>query len=309
MANPSEVCVCICTFRRPDALGRLLSRLVDVADRAGDRARVSVVVVDDDPELSARETAAGRTGDFEGGLEYVTSGHGNISTARNLALIHGCAHGRWLALTDDDCEPDLAWLRELLALQERTGADCVTGACVDIAPPGAPRWLLDEPFLDALDDERAGRDGTAVDIGPLKNTLLSAAAVEQHDLRFDEAYGRIGGEDVMFFRSVERAGLAHHHAARAIVREQLPSERATVGYQLSRRFWYGNTEAVTSVASGRAGRLYMAAAGVKLAAVGIGRSVGRLVRGRRPQLRFASSEVLRGIGRVLGAFGVRVRHR
>jgi hypothetical protein len=306
VVSPIEVCVCVCTFKRPDALARLLDRLVVVGAQAGDDVRLAAVVVDDDPHLSGRATVVGRAELLAGGVEYVTSGAGNISTARNLALAHGCARGRWLALTDDDCEPDDAWVRELLAVQARTGADCVTGACVDVPPVGAPRWLVDEPFLDGLGQ---GEDGGRVAIGPLKNTLLSSAAIEAHGLRFDEAYGHAGGEDVMFFRSVERAGLDHRHAAHAIVREQVPVERSTLPYQLGRRFWYGNTEAVTSVASGRAGRVHMAGAGIKMAALGLVRPVARLARGRRPQVRFAASEVLRGVGRVLGAAGVRVRHR
>lgn len=306
MPNPVEVCVCVCTYRRPAALDRLLTRLVEVADDAGGDVRLAAVVVDDDPDLSARTTVGERADDLAGGIEYVTSGAGNIATARNLALVHGCGRGRWLALTDDDCEPDVSWVRELLAVQARTGADCVTGACVDVPPSEAPRWLVDEPFLDDLGQ---GEDGGRIDIGPLKNTLLSATSIEEHRLRFDEAYGHAGGEDVMFFRSIESAGLDHRHAAHAIVREQVPIERTTLGYQLGRRFWYGNTEAVTSVASGRAGRAHMAGAGAKMAVLALVRPVSRLARGRRPQLRFATSEVLRGVGRVLGATGVRVRHR
>jgi succinoglycan biosynthesis protein ExoM len=304
--NRVEVCVCVCTYRRPAALDRLLTRLGEVATAAGDDVRLAAVVVDDDPDLSARATVEGRADDLPGGVSYVTSGAGNIATARNLALTNGCERGRWLALTDDDCEPDVAWVRELVAVQARTGADCVTGACVDVPPPGAPHWLVDEPFLDALGQ---GEDGGRVTIGPLKNTLLSAEAVEAHGLRFDEAYGHAGGEDVMFFRSIERAGLDHRHAAHAIVREQVPPERTTLRYQLGRRFWYGNTEAVTSVASGRAGRAHMAGAGAKMAALGLARPLTRLARGRRPQVRYATSELLRGIGRVLGAAGLRVRHR
>ena len=43
------------------------------------------------------------------------------------------------------------------------------------SPRPTPAWLVDEPFLDDLGQ---GEDGARVDIGPLKNTLLSAAAVD-----------------------------------------------------------------------------------------------------------------------------------
>lgn len=99
------------------------------------------------------------------------------------------------------------------------------------------------------------------------------------------------------------------YAANALVRERLPAERTGLRYQLRRRWWYGNTEAVTSIASGQASRLKMVLSGAKLALLGLIRPARRAARGHSPQVRFAVSEVLRGGGRVLGALGIKLDHR
>ncbi len=304
--GPDRVAVCVCTYRRPAVLGELLERLVAVAADAEGLAAVGVVVVDDDPAGSARATAERYADAFALGLDYVTSGAGNISVARNHALAHGGRRADWLALVDDDCLPDVGWIRQLVTVRRDLDADCVSGACVDVAPPGAPAWLVAEPFLDELD---TGPDRAPLEIGPLKNTLVSHRFLADHGIGFEEALGHAGGEDVMFFHLLHQAGARHHHARDAVVREQVPTERATLRYQLGRRYWYGNTEAVTSIARGRSSRPRMLAGAAKLAAGGLARPLARLARRRSPQWRYALSELLRAAGRVVGALGVEVRHR
>ncbi|MDQ3738160.1 MAG: glycosyltransferase [Actinomycetota bacterium] len=301
-----RIAVCICTYQRADVINGLLERLTHVAEEAMDVAEVGVVVVDDDPAASAERVAERYAGTFELGLVYIRSGAGNISTARNLALEHGTQLADWLALIDDDCLPDLDWLRELLAVQAAHDAEAVSGHCIDEPPPDGPRWFVDEPFLVESFDHA---DGAILESGALKNTLLSSAFVRRHALLFDEAFGTIGGEDVMFFRAAHRAGLRHHFASSAVVREQLPTDRATLAYQLRRALWHGNTEAVTSVAASRVGRARMMARGAKLVATSSIRPFRQVVASKQSEWRFALCGVLQGAGRLLGAIGIRLRHR
>ncbi len=303
--GPERVAVVVCTYRRPHVLARLLDRLVEVAAAAQDRATVGVVVVDDDPDASARDAARAMSERFELGVEYVTTGSGNISTARNAAVDTGAAMADLIAMTDDDCMPDVDWLAALLEVRARTGARVVCGACVDVAPPGAPRWLVDQPFLSELS---SAEDGEVTTEGHVKNLLVDQPSVARHGIRFDERLGKIGGEDAMYLTSLDRAGLDRRFATGAVVREQLPPERATIGYQLRRAFWYGNTEAVTSLEDGSSTRFRLSLGGIKAIAVSLLRPLRRLARRQRPQLAFTASEVLRGVGRSLGGLGVVVDH-
>lgn len=302
----ASVAISLCTFQRPDVLDALLARLVEVQDRARDVAEVGVVVVDDDPAGSAEDTAKSWSDRFERGLRYHHTGSRNISIARNQALDGGLELGDWLALIDDDCLPDPAWVEQLVVVQRRTGADCVSGFCGTVLPPDAPRWLSDEPFDD---DPVEVEDGAPVTDGYLKNTLVSADLLRRTGVRFDVDLGVSSGEDAMFFHDLHASGVAHHFAAQARVDEMVPESRATLRYQLRRRYWYGNTEAVTTIGSGSSSRARVAASGVKTALLGAARPLRRRVGGESAQWRFAVSEVLRGVGRVLGAVGIKVDHR
>jgi succinoglycan biosynthesis protein ExoM len=299
------VAVCVCTYKRPEVLRRLLERLVEVAADARALADVTVAVADDDPARSAEAVCTELAPSFEA-LSYVNSASGNIAVARNHVLELGLATSDWLAIIDDDCLPEPDWVRQLLLAQRRHGTDCVTGACEDVPPPGAPAWLGAPPFLEGPTDEE---DGAEREVGHLKNTLIRSQFLREHDIRFDVEHGKAGCEDVMFFYELADAGMTHRFAKAAVVREEVPMSRATLRYQLRRRLWYGNTEARTSVASGRSTRHRVALRGLKLTAIGAAGLVARAVRGRSPEPRVAAAEVLQGLGRVLGAAGVHLRHR
>ena len=305
-ASPARVSICVCTYRRPHLLARLLDRLTEVEREAEGLAEIAVVIVDDDITRSAESVAAAAAHRFARGLRYHCSASGNISVARNAALDLGSETGDWLALTDDDCMPDVGWLRELITVQRRYGADLVTGACMDVLAAGAPAWLRDEPFLEQPIE---ANDGAEAEMGYIKNVLIAVEVIGRYELRFDPAFGGTGGEDAMFFYRAEERGVQHRHAEKALVLEEIPLERSSLSYALRRRFWYGNTEALTSLAQRRTSRWRMAASGAKLAISGILRPIPLLARGRRPQLRYSTSVVLQGIGRALGSFGIGIAHR
>ena len=302
----ARIAVCICTYRRPDVLARLLERVATVARAAEARAEVSVVVVDDDPGATAAPVARASAAELPHGLQYEATAAGNIAVARNRAVEVGMGLADLLAFIDDDCMPDPGWLEELLTIQRRFGADLVTGSCVDEPPAGAEPWLREQPFLDSSADIP---DGSEVTIGYLKNTLVTTDFLERTGLRFDPAFGGTGGEDSMFFYAAQDHDAHHRHAARAVVREEVPPARATLGYQLRRRLWYGNTEAKTSIASGRTSRIRMGASGVKHGLLAIGRPLQRGLHRQPVQLRFAFAQLLQGAGRVLGAAGIWLGHR
>jgi succinoglycan biosynthesis protein ExoM len=297
------VAVCICTYRRPAVLGGLLDRLAEVAADAADIARVGVVVVDDDAGRSAEPVVDGRV--FEGGVTYVATGSGNIATARNRALAEGVAAADLLALIDDDCLPHVDWVRQLVLARERFDADIVTGYCIDLPPAGAPRWYVDEPWVRPSPPLP---DGTAVDAGGVKNALVTSEAVRRLDLGFDEAFGPLGGEDVLFFYRAAAKGATHRYAAAAVVEEEVPLPRTTLRYQLRRALWYGNSEAVTQITAGRQGRLRMVASGAKRLAAGPAHVLGQLRRRRPTEWRWGLALSLMGCGRIAGALGARLRH-
>jgi succinoglycan biosynthesis protein ExoM len=274
---------------------------------AQDLCEVGVVVVDDNPDRRAEPVALEFAGEFAHSVSYRVAGRQDIALARNIALEAALALGDWVVMTDDDCVPDATWLTELLQCQSRTGADAVSGRMVRRAPDDAPRWIVEQEMLNqgvsvfATDSE--------LSTASTHNSMVSSRWLREHpDVRFDTRYGRIGGEDMMFFRQAHDSGLRIAYSADAIVYEDEPADRLTLRYFVWQAFWLGNSSAITSVQSGRQSRSRMAIHGIALLARGIGQPLARLVRARRPAFRFYLTRAATGAGTLLGVCGLRVRH-
>lgn len=303
----STVAVAICTYNRNEALAILLEALLVSAARVSGQAAVGVVVVDDSAEGKARTLVEKFAGRFELGIIYRISGQQNISLARNLAIETSNGIADWTAMIDDDCEPVPEWLEELLDTQQRTGADAVTGTMVRRVPPGSPRWLTDEPFLE-LGLPRSD-DGAELTSAATHNSLVSSQWLREHPMvRFEPALGVIGGEDMVFYRCAHAKGLRIHYSQRAVVYENEPPARATLAYQLRLFFWYGNSSYVTWAYHGvHPVRMFLHGANSLRRA--IVRPIGRMCRGQRPQLRYCLASVLLALGNMIGPLGVRIEHR
>ncbi|HRN87129.1 MAG TPA: glycosyltransferase [Hyphomicrobium sp.] len=304
--RPLSVAVCICTCRRPQMIAALLERIREEADRVSDYTRVGVVVVDDDPEKSAETAVKRNISAFDLGIRYIPAGSRNIAIARNLAIRGGIEMAGLIALIDDDCTPGQGWLAELLRVHALGDAEMVTGVCIDRFPEAAPPWVHQGPYFDP---PLEGEDGEFVTEGYMKNMLLAADAICRSDIQFDPDFGRTGGEDAMFMIQAQKLGFRNRRAARAVVYEQVPAQRLTLKYQLRRRFWYGNTEALTTVASGSATRLRALLRGGRMIAAASTLVPMRLVRRQPAEAHSAMAVFLQGLGRMLGALGISINHR
>jgi succinoglycan biosynthesis protein ExoM len=307
MSEPVHVAVYVCTHRRNDALRSMLTALLRAAENAAPRACVAAVVIDDNPDGRASEVVDEFEGRFALGIHYRHSGEQNISVARNLGLETAAQLGEWVAMTDDDCEPDPTWISSYLDVQKRTGADAMTGPLVLRFPEGNPAWLYDQPF--ALGENEVYEDGRLMHVAQTHNSIISSAWLREHpDIRFEPGLGRLGGEDMVFYRRCVEAGMRIYYARDAVVHEIVGPERATLHYQLRTQFWLGNSEYVTNTQSGVATRARMAVRGARRLGEALQRPIGRLARREPPQWRWCLATVLRASGMLLGALGLRVDH-
>lgn len=306
-SDRTSVAVAICTYKRNQDLEVLLRALIVCASRVSDRAALGVVVVDDTASGEARGVAEQFADAFELGLQYRISGKQNISLARNLAIGTAIELADWTAMTDDDCETPPEWLEALLDVQSRTGADAVTGRMVRRAPPGSPRWITQEPFFDLGVEER--EDETQVEVGATFNSMIASEWLRARpNIRFDPAFGVIGGEDMVFFRAARAAGLRIHYAAKAFVYENESPARATLGYQLYIHYWHGNSSYHSSIESG-ASRARMAVHGIASLVRAVARPLRQVAQGKAPQLRYGLASMMHASGKLIGLAGVRVKHR
>lgn len=305
----TRVAVYVCTYRRNVPLARMIDSLEIAAAAAGPEIELGVVVVDDNADGSAKEVVELSTHRFPLGLHYVHVGAGNIAIARNAGLQAAMALADWVAMVDDDQVVVPEWLTELVGVQRRTGADAVTAPVYPRFPEDAPRWLHDQPFAD-LWGTPVRKDGAPVTDLQTANSMIRTDFLIQHPtVRFSTDLGESGGEDMVFYRGALDAGLRAHYSLHAVNWELESPDRATYRYQLWRCLWHGNTEAVTSLRAGRAGRLRLAVRAVKRTIQAASHPIGRLRRGESPQLRYSLAFALQPIGILLGAAGIRLSHR
>ena len=307
MNDLPRVMVAVCTFQRNEALRTLLNALRAVAATTAERASVGVVVVDDNPDQRAQSVVHDFQDVFALGCLYRISGKQNISLARNLAVDTACADADWVAMIDDDCEPEARWLCEFLEVLDATGADCVTAPMNLRVPPGSPSWLSEQPFFDDVRGNFADRQ--LMDIAATNNSMIRARFLRDHpEIRFDPKLGRLGGEDAVFYRSAFSAGLQIRFAKSAGVWGNEPSHRATFSHQVRYRFWLGNSEFVVHSHLGQASRGRLLLRGGKRLMFALGRPIGRLLQGEKPQLRYCIASIAGAVGLISGTLGLKKVH-
>jgi hypothetical protein len=138
--------------------------------------------------------------------------------------------------------------------------------------------------------------------------MISSRWLKEHPtIRFQPELGVVGGEDMVFYRAANAAGLRICYSRRAIVYEKEPPSRLTLKFQLRSFFWHGNSSYVTNVRNG-VSPFRMLLHSANLLKKAFIRPIFRVIHGQRPQLRYFLASVLRAIGMMLGPLGIRVRH-
>jgi succinoglycan biosynthesis protein ExoM len=153
---------------------------------------------------------------------------GNISSARNALL--DAADGDWLIFVDDDEWVERNWLEKLFACQKDFNADVVIGPVKPRYPDNTPEWMrrANPLYTDW------GHRGKRLYTGRGGNTLVRVGFVRALELRFDEAYGRTGGEDTIFFAHAAERGARIFATDDAIAHEHVPQDRLSTKFILSR---------------------------------------------------------------------------
>ncbi|MBK9176760.1 MAG: glycosyltransferase [Flavobacteriales bacterium] len=218
------ITVVIPTFRRWDRLQLTLEAL---SIQVLDTSLFEVVVSDDgsgDDTLANLEAYAKRTAMQ---LRVVTGTNAGPSAARNRGI--AAARGTWVAMTDDDCVPDPAWLRELLShIEAHPNAGAIGGKVERYRDTCISRYVdWTRVMLPPV-----GRDGKVV-------YLVTANAIVRADhlqrvRGFDETYKWPGGEDPDLSYRLVATGVELAYAPKAVVKHM---HRETVRGTY-RMFWH-----------------------------------------------------------------------
>lgn len=231
-AEKHHISVCICTYKRPHMLARLLSEL-ETQETEG-LFDYSIVVVDNDSAESARETAESCARRSKISISYCVEPEQNIALARNKAL--ESAKGDFIGFMDDDESPQQSWLASLYKTCKRYNADGALGPVLPYFDGTPPKWILRGKFYERPSHEtgailqwRFTRTG---------NVLFRAGILQGNKRMFNPKLGS-GGEDRDFFRRMIERGHKFVWCNEAPVHEIIPPHRWKKSFMLRRALLRG----------------------------------------------------------------------
>ncbi|MDX2319977.1 MAG: glycosyltransferase family 2 protein [Moritella sp.] len=226
------ISICMCTYQREHVVNTLQSI---AALRLPDHVGLEVIVVDNDEQGYAEKLVKDQANRMNIPVFYHQETAKNIALARNCSLDN--SQGEWVAFIDDDEVADPDWLAQLLSTAQSYQADAVFGRVKSIYPSHTPQWIIESGVF-----ERATvTNGQEVTSGATNSTLVSQAAINKHQLRFDSNYGLTGGEDADFFYRLYQHGGKLVCSNEAYVSEEVAGNRLNINYLLKRAIRIGET--------------------------------------------------------------------
>ncbi len=226
-----HISVCICTYRRPEYLKRLLLAL-SLQD-TGDRFTYSIVVADNDYLRSAEVVVADFAVASRIPIRYCVEPQQNIPLARNKAVMN--AEGDFVAFIDDDEFPIKHWLAFLFKTLEEHKVDGVLGPVKPHFDAPPPRWVVEGRFH----DRPTHRTGLRLDWNYCRtgNVLLRSQVFAQEAQPFRPQC--LSGEDQDFFRRIIEKGRTVVWCNEAVVYEVVPPARWKRGFLVKRALLRG----------------------------------------------------------------------
>jgi glycosyltransferase involved in cell wall biosynthesis len=245
MTNDTKhISVCVCTFKRPRLLKRLLEEL-DGQDTGG-LFTYSIVVVDNDHLESAKSLVLAFAGVSRTPIAYVVEPRQNIALARNKAIEH--ATGEFLAFMDDDEFPTREWLQTLFRACRDYGVDGVIGPVKRHFDEAPPQWVVRGNFY----ERPTYPTGLVIDWrkGRTNNVLLKTGLFTPEAQPFRPEF--LTGEDQDFFRRMIDKGHVFVWCNEAVVYEVVPPVRWKRTFMVRRALLRGKIAVIQPTFGARA---------------------------------------------------------
>jgi glycosyltransferase involved in cell wall biosynthesis len=195
-----HICICICTFKRPQTLKILLDKLKNL--NASGIFTYSINIVDNDVNCSAAKTVEQFESSSKIPIRYQVEPRQNISLARNMAV--ATAKGDYFAFIDDDEFPTETWLTTLYVMIQQYQVAGVLGPVLPYFDKETPSWLI----RSGICTRTSLPTGTFLTLKRTRtgNVLFDSRVFEGAISPFEPDKGRRGGEDVAFFRNMIEKG-------------------------------------------------------------------------------------------------------
>jgi succinoglycan biosynthesis protein ExoM len=230
--RPRHVDICICTYKRPLLLKRLLESIED--QQTGGAFTFSIVVADNDAARSAQDVVSHHSTQSSVKIVYCCEPRQNIALARNKAIEH--AHGEFIAFIDDDEFPNDKWLALLLKACDDFESAGVLGPVRPHFEQTPPSWIVKGRFCERPEYPT----GTVMNWGECRtgNLLFRREILGGVGEPFKQEFGT-GGEDKDFFMRMSQRGFVFVWCNEAAAYETVPPSRWTRSYMIRRALLRG----------------------------------------------------------------------
>lgn len=230
-----QITVVLPTFRRPEALARVLAGLAEQVDAPPYR----LLVIDNDPGPHEPPVVPA-------GAALVHEKTAGAAAARNRGIAETTTP--LLAMLDDDVVPAPGWLKALATPVLEGRADLVGGRVLLDPGVARPTWLSEavEGYLTALDLGPFERP-----LAPVESLLTASLLTRTQLLRdiggFDTRLGPSGGtqivgDDAQVVRDLITSGARAVWVPAAVVVHELPASRLRARWVLKRAYLQGRSD-------------------------------------------------------------------
>ena len=233
IGESQHLSVCVCTYKRPRLLARLLEELQN--QESNGLFSYSIVVVDNDASQSSQSCVLEFAAKASVPIQYCVERRQNIALARNKALEN--AAGEFIVFIDDDEFPTQRWLLNLFQTCEKYDVDGVLGPVVPEFETSPPKWITRGKFFERPNHQTGHK--VPWEQTRTGNVLLRTRILASQDEWFKPELGT-GGEDVDFFRRMTGRGCSFVWCSEAVVYEVVPESRCNVSYLLKRALLRGS---------------------------------------------------------------------
>ncbi len=230
----NHVCICAATYLRPKGLTRLLDS-INKLNTSGlpESVRISVVIVDNDPDKSSESVIKEcQKKGFRFSLEYLLETARGIPQARNRLLRAAKdLNCDVVAMIDDDETVDENWLISGLKAMDQWNADVIFGHLIPVFETTPPKWIVEGGFFAFP----IYKDGSNMSTAYTYNVFFKTIILDSVP-GFDNSTSLTGGEDSIFFSQVYVAGFSIKFCSSCVVYDQIPKQRTNLKWILNRRF-------------------------------------------------------------------------
>lgn len=229
----NHISICICTYKRPELLSRLLNSLRDQDTRG--LFTYSIVVADNDRLRSAEPVVSEFRPSSSVPIKYCMQPERSVGLTRNRAIEN--SDGNFIAFLDDDEFTTKDWLRTLFETCQQYNVAGVLGPVESHFDKAPPDWVIKGNFYrHSISPTGSLVSWTKARTG---NVLFKREILPGGEPPFKQQF-RGGGADQDFFRRMIENGNVFIWSEEAVAYEVVPPVRWKRSFMLRRALLRGS---------------------------------------------------------------------